>query len=41
MHTNNIDINNNTVLITGSSGFVGSNLVMELIRRGKRKTLRV
>ena len=28
----NIDLKNKTVLITGSSGFIGSNLVMELFR---------
>ena len=29
---NHIDLNNNTVFITGSAGFIGSNLVLELLR---------
>ena len=32
MLKNNIDLNNKTVLITGAAGFVGANLVMELMR---------
>ncbi|MBQ8320972.1 MAG: GDP-mannose 4,6-dehydratase [Clostridia bacterium] len=32
MLTPNIDLRNKTVLITGAAGFIGSNLVMELIR---------
>lgn len=32
MLKNNIDLNNKTILITGAAGFIGSNLVMELLR---------
>ncbi|MBQ7902081.1 MAG: GDP-mannose 4,6-dehydratase [Clostridia bacterium] len=32
MLKNNIDLNNKTVLITGAAGFIGANLVMELMR---------
>ena len=32
MLRNNIDLSSKTVLITGSAGFIGSNLVMELLR---------
>ena len=32
MKNNNITLNNKTVLVTGSSGFIGSNLVIELLR---------
>jgi len=32
MLNSNIELNKKTVLITGSSGFIGSNLVMELLR---------
>ena len=28
----NIELKNTTILVTGSAGFVGSNLVMELLR---------
>ena len=32
MLTPNIDLRNKTVLVTGAAGFIGSNLVMELLR---------
>lgn len=32
MRTNNVNLNDRTVLVTGSSGFIGSNLVIELLR---------
>lgn len=32
MKKNNVDIKNKTILITGTAGFIGSNLVMELLR---------
>ena len=32
MLSNNINLNNKTVLVTGAAGFIGSNLVMELLR---------
>lgn len=32
MLTTNIDLKNKTVLVTGAAGFIGSNLVMELLR---------
>lgn len=32
MLTPNIELNNKTILITGAAGFIGSNLVMELLR---------
>lgn len=32
MRTNNVNLNDKTVLVTGSSGFIGSNLVIELLR---------
>ena len=32
MLTKNIDLKNKTILITGAAGFIGSNLVMELLR---------
>ena len=32
MKLNNVILNNKTILVTGSSGFIGSNLVIELLR---------
>ena len=32
MLTPNINLNNKTILITGATGFIGSNLVKELLR---------
>lgn len=32
MLNKNVDLNNKTILVTGSAGFIGSNLVMELLR---------
>ena len=32
MLTKNVDLKNKTVLVTGAAGFIGSNLVMELLR---------
>ena len=28
----NVELNNKTILITGAAGFIGSNLVLELLR---------
>ena len=28
----NVELNHNTILITGAAGFIGSNLVLELLR---------
>ena len=32
MLTPNINLTNKTILVTGAAGFIGSNLVMELLR---------
>ena len=39
MLTPNIVMNHKTILITGAAGFIGSNLVMELIKMGKPMTI--
>lgn len=39
MLTPNIDLNNSTVLITGAAGFIGSNLVMELLNKTENITI--
>ena len=35
MLTKNVDLKNKTILVTGAAGFIGSNLVMELLRTVK------
>ena len=32
MLTQNVDLNNKTILVTGAAGFIGCNLVLELLR---------
>ena len=32
MHTPNVELKNKTILVTGAAGFIGANLVMELLR---------
>ena len=39
MLTPNVDLKNKTVLVTGAAGFIGANLVMELIRSVKALTV--
>ena len=39
MLTNNVDLKNKAVLITGAAGFIGANLVMELLRSVEPVTL--
>ncbi|RHM04494.1 NAD-dependent epimerase/dehydratase family protein [Amedibacillus dolichus] len=36
---NRIELNNKTILITGSAGFIGSNLVLELLKVGEPKRI--
>ena len=35
MKTKNVDLENKTIVVTGAAGFIGSNLVIELIRSAK------
>ena len=39
MLTHNIDLNNKTILVTGAAGFIGANLVLELMRTVPNVTL--
>lgn len=32
MKAKNVDLKNKTILVTGAAGFIGSNLVLELLR---------
>ena len=32
MKIQNVDLKNKTILVTGATGFIGSNLVLELLR---------
>ena len=36
----NIDLHNKTVFVTGSAGFIGSNLVLELLRTQEKAMAR-
>ena len=36
---NKIELNNKTILITGSAGFIGSNLILELLKTSKPKRI--
>lgn len=35
MLTQNVQLNNKTILVTGTAGFIGSNLVMQLLQNGR------
>ena len=39
MLTPNVDLNNKTILVTGAAGFIGSNLVLELLRTVEKITI--
>ena len=39
MLTPNVDLNNKTILVTGAAGFIGSNLVLELLRTVENITI--
>ena len=39
MRENTVSLNNKTLLVTGAAGFIGSNLVLELIRMGQPMTI--
>ena len=39
MLTPNVNLNNKTILVTGAAGFIGSNLVMELLRTVETATI--
>ena len=38
MLTPNVELNNATVLVTGAAGFIGSNLVTELLNTAENRT---